>query len=196
MRSSFIRTFATTLALGLSALTLAACGSTSSISEQLDSRQNAGPCPPMGAIYDVSRYVAFTDGAEQLYPNITFTGEIVDVRMFCRYVGDEPLVAELEIDFAFGKGDAGSGNTHTYPYFVAVTRRSGKVLSKELFNTQANFGGERVTGNREVIGRITIPRVDETISGSNFEVLVGFELTEEQLAFNRAGSRFRLDAQN
>lgn len=192
MRSSLIRT----LTLGLAALTLAACSSTSPITAQFDSRQNAGPCPPMGAIYDVSRYVAFTDGATEIYPNITFSGEIVDVRMDCRYVGDDPLVAEMEIDFAFGKGDAAGNNTHTYPFFVAVTRRNGKVLSKEIFNTKADFGSGRVTGNTEQVARVTIPRVDETISGSNFEILVGFDLTEEQLAFNRAGSRFRLDAQN
>jgi hypothetical protein len=28
----------------------------------------------------------------------------------------------------------------------------------------------------------------------NFEVIVGFELTDEQLELNRSGSRFRLDA--
>jgi len=42
--------------------------------------------------------------------------------------------------------------------------------------------------------RIRIPRADESISGANFEVLVGFIMTEEQLRFNRDGKRFRLDA--
>ena len=33
-----------------------------------------------------------------------------------------------------------------------------------------------------------------TDSGENFEILVGFELTPEQLQFNRDGRRFRIDA--
>lgn len=190
MRSSPIRL----IAMGLAALTLAACNTP--IAEQLDTRQNAGPCPPMGAIYDVARYVTFEENGEQLYSNIEFTGEIVDVRMFCRYVGDDPLIAEVEIDFAFGKGPASSSNSHTYPYFVTVIRRNGKVLNKERFAVDAEFGNAKIAGKTETISRVTIPRIDETISGANFEVLVGFDLSEEQLAFNRAGKRFRLDAQN
>ena len=75
-----------------------------------------------------------------------------------------------------------------------MIRRSGKVLAKEYFNVDANFGGNKLAGATEVIQTIEIPRVDESISGTNFEVIVGFELTEEQLEFNRAGKRFRMDA--
>ncbi|CAN0391879.1 unnamed protein product, partial [Scytosiphon promiscuus] len=101
---------------------------------------------------------------------------------------------EVEIDFAFGKGPAADSSAHTYPYYVAVTRRNGKVLAKKYFNTEGNFRGQNLTGKTEVIGTIEIPRVDESISGTNFEVVVGFELTQEQLEFNRAGKRFRMDA--
>ncbi len=47
---------------------------------------------------------------------------------------------------------------------------------------------------RERIDQIVIPRANEEISGENFEILVGFELTPEQLQFNRDGRRFRIDA--
>ncbi len=174
---------------------LSAC-STTKIAETFDTRQNAGPCPPMGSIYDVSRYVSFANSQSETYDNIAFTGEITDVRLLCRYADDDPLIAQVDIDFAFGKGNAATSNSHVYPYFVAVTRRNGKVLHKEEFAVEANFGGGVVTGATETIGRITIPRVDESISGANFEILVGFSLTPEQLAFNRAGKRFRLDAQD
>ncbi|WP_262422966.1 hypothetical protein [Brevundimonas denitrificans] len=39
-----------------------------------------------------------------------------------------------------------------------------------------------------------IPRAEETTSGSNFEILVGFEVTPEMAEFNRTGSRFRINA--
>ena len=58
----------------------------------------------------------------------------------------------------------------------------------------ANFAGGAIDGRKEVIQDIIIPRADETISGANFEVVVGFDLTDEQLAFNREGRRYRLDA--
>jgi hypothetical protein len=170
-------------------------GCQSKVADAFDSRQNAGPCPPMGSVYDVARYVEFTSGTDETYPNITYTAEIADVRMFCRYAGRDPLVAQMEIDFAFGKGDGARSDRHTYPYFVAVTRRNGKVLAKEYFNVEADFNGGKLAGKTESIARIEIPRLDESIAGSNFEIVVGFDLTPEQLVFNRAGKRYRLNAE-
>ncbi len=159
----------------------------------LDSRANAGPCPVSGSIYDTSRIIVF-DGNGQSFSNIRFTGEITDVRLFCRYVGSSPIQAQLEIDFAFGRGEAAAETRFTYPYFVAVTRRNAKVLGKERFVVEGVFRGAPVSSDTQVIRDIIIPRADEGVSGSNFEIVVGFELNEAQLAFNREGQRFQLGA--
>lgn len=159
----------------------------------LDDRQNSGPCPTVGALYDAGRIVKF-EGEDDSYNNITYTGEIIGVRLFCRYVDAVPLLAEVEIGFAFGKGQKGTQRLHDYEYFVAVTRRNRKVLAKEKFTIQADFKDDVVASGADFIGRIVIPRLDDSISGGNFEILVGFELTEEQLQFNQDGKRFRLDA--
>lgn len=173
-------------------LCLASC---SSIGTALDDRPNAGPCPTVGALYDAGRIVKFA-GERESYRDITYTGEIIGVRLLCRYVDDQPLLAEVEIGFAFGKGPEAKEMRHDYEYFVAVTRRNRTVLSRETFTVQADFRKGPVDSAAELIGRIVIPRKDETISGGNFEVLVGFELTDKQLQFNQDGKRFRLDAGN
>ena len=185
-----MRIILTTLTLAL----LAGCSSTREIAETFDSRQNAGACPAVGSIYDAARVVQFGEGSEDLYTNIAYTGEITDVRSFCRYAGADPLNAELEIDFAFGKGPVADATTHDYGYWVAVTRRNGKVLAKEYYTVTADFGSGKLAGATQKIDRITIPRLDESIAGTNFEILVGFDLSDKELAFNRAGKRFLLDA--
>jgi len=38
---------------------------------------------------------------------------------------------------------------------------------------------------------ISIPRASAKVSGANFEVLVGFDVTPEMIAFNRDGKRFK-----
>ncbi len=178
----------------LAATAVTGCRSNSRLAQSLDSTPNAGPCPVVGSVYDAARYVKFADGSGELYSDIAYTGEITDVRIYCRYTDDHPLAAEIEIDFAYGKGPKATGDGHAYPYFVAVTRRNGKVLAKETFTSQADFRGKTLTGKSELVDRITIPRADGSISGVNFEVVVGFDLSPEQLEFNRAGKRFRLDA--
>ena len=173
---------------------LAGCNSTKKLAETLDERQNAGACPAVGSIYDAARIVEFNDGSEDVYTNIRYTGEIIDVRSFCRYTGDNPLTANLEIEFAFGKGPAADASTHDFGYWVAVTRRNGKVLAKQHYTVSADFGTSKLDGTTEKIDKITIPRADESIAGTNFEILVGFDLTDKELEFNRAGKRFRMDA--
>ena len=181
------------LALSTILLALGACQSGSGIGAAFDTRQNAGTCPPAGSIYNASRIVVFA-GETPPFPNVEYTGEIVDVRLYCRYAGTAPVRAEVEIDFAFGKGPAGDSNRRDYRYWVAVTRRSGKVLNKEYFTVPANFSDGPVTGKTELLQQIIIPRADDSVSAANFEVLIGFDLTESQLTYNKEGRRFRLNA--
>lgn len=185
------KTFPLVLAL-VAALALSGC--VSRLARQLDSTPNAGACPVGGSIYEASRYVKFADGSDGTFRDIAYTGEITDVRLYCRYIKDMPLEAEIEIDFALGKGPRATASEHDYRYFVAVTRRNGKVLAKEYFNTRAEFRRGDIASTTELVNKISIPRADESISGVNFEIVVGFELTPEQLEFNRSGQRFRLDA--
>ena len=46
----------------------------------------------------------------------------------------------------------------------------------------------------EHVDGITIPRANAKVSGGNFEVLVGFDVTPEMADFNRDGKRFRANA--
>ena len=160
-----------------------------------DDRPNVGPCPLMGVLYDTARVVQFSEPNSQRYANISFTGEMQGVRGLCRYVDADPIRMNMEIDMAFGRGPAATSDRQTYRYWVAVTRRGRAPIEKVYFDVNVRFPrGEQVVNVRERIEEIVIPRANPDISGENFEILVGFELTPEQLQFNRDGRRFRIDA--
>ena len=155
--------------------------------------KNPGPCPEAFALYEASRLVEFR-GAEA-YANVGFTAEIEKVRSLCRYVGDSPISADLTLDIAFGRGPAAQESQATYQYFVAVTRKNIDVIEKQTFPISITFpAGEDVVYATENVGEIIIPRANDTTSGANFEIIVGFELTPEQIAFNADGKRFRVSA--
>lgn len=179
----------TAVALGL-ALVLSACGT---VKKDTSNEQNVGPCPLMGVLYDAARLVEL-NGPEAM-SNVGYTAEMRGVTGLCRYVGADPIVMNLDIDMAFGRGPKAVGDTHTYRYWVAVARRDVLPLTKQYFDVTVKFpnGADR-TQRIESIERITIPRATPTTSGVNFEILVGFDLTPEQLAFNRDGKRFRVTA--
>ncbi|MEQ1709289.1 MAG: Tat pathway signal sequence domain protein [Terricaulis sp.] len=160
-----------------------------------DDRPNVGPCPLMGVLYDNARIVDFAAPNNQRYANIEFTGEMQGVRGLCRYVDSNPIAMSIEIDMALGRGPASTSDRQTYRYWVAVTRRGRAPIEKAYFDVDVRFARNEVVATRtEQIEHIVIPRANADTSGENFEILVGFELTPEQLQFNRDGRRFRIDA--
>jgi hypothetical protein len=156
----------------------------------LPALRNAGPCPYVKVLYDAARYHEFTGGQETAGA-VGYTGEIQGVSAACEYKDDQPIKVQTKILFTLGKGPAAQGDSKTYRYWVAVTDRNKAVLNKEYFDLPVKFGGKDRVDVTDDLDGIVIPRAAATTSGSNFEVLVGFDVTPEMADFNRAGKRFR-----
>jgi len=163
------------------------------VQSPLPQLRNAGPCPFVKSLYDAHRYVEFKDNREASAA-VAFSGEIQGISAGCAYKDEQPIQVTMEVLFELGKGPQAEGRQKTYRYWVAVTDRNRTVLAKETFDLPVTFpeGEERVYVT-EQIGSITIPRASIATSGSNFEVLIGFEVTPQMAAFNREGKRFRLN---
>lgn len=160
----------------------------------LRQRANAGPCPYVKILYDAARYVEIANNQPAL-ANIGYTGELQGVRSGCSYRGDEPITVEINALAYFGRGAQATGEQRTYRYWVAVTERNNAVLAKEYFDIPVDFKGGQ-TATAEIERTVTIPRASTTVSGGNFEILIGFDVTPEMAEFNRTGSRFRVSAGN
>jgi hypothetical protein len=160
----------------------------------LQQLRNAGPCPYVKVLYDASRYVEFKDAKESA-GQAGFTGEIQSLSSGCAYKSDEPIRIRAEVLFQLGRGPQAQGDKHVYRYWVAVTERNQTVIAKEYFDLPVTFAaGQDRAYARETLEQITIPRADVKVSGGNFEVLIGFDVTPEMAAFNREGKRFRVNA--
>ncbi|MGC1301741.1 MAG: Tat pathway signal sequence domain protein [Caulobacteraceae bacterium] len=160
----------------------------------LPNTNSAGPCPFAKALYDASRYVELKDGEEN--PSaVSYTGEIEHVLATCEYKGVEPIHVHLGVGFEFGKGPLAKSDHKEYRYWVAVTVRNLAVLDKQYFTVAADFpkGSDRVV-YADHLADILIPRAKSSVSGTNFEILVGFDVTPQMAEFNRLGKRFRANA--
>ncbi len=157
--------------------------------------RNAGPCPYVKVLYDAARYVELKDPANPSAGGVGYTGEIQDLSSACEYKNDQPIKVQARVLFELGRGPMAAGDHKTYRYWVAVTDRDKAVLAKEYFDLPVSFpaGQDRVQKTEDVFG-ITIPRANLKVSGANFEVLVGFDVTPEMADFNRQGERFRVNA--
>ena len=153
-----------------------------------------GPCPFVKILYDAARYVEFT-GERTVANQVAYTGEIQGVESRCSYESDEPIRVDMSVVFALGKGPQANAGNHNYRWWIAVTERNRAVLHKQYFDLPVQFaqGADRANAE-QVIEGLTIPRAAATVSGSNFEILVGFDVTPEMAQFNREGRRFRVNA--
>ncbi|HEX5377506.1 MAG TPA: Tat pathway signal sequence domain protein [Phenylobacterium sp.] len=156
--------------------------------------RNAGPCPFVKVLYDAGRYVEFKGGKEAS-ADVAYSGEIQGISAGCAYKDDQPITVQMEVLFELGKGPQAEGSSKTYRYWIAVTKRNQAIIDKKYFDLPVKFepGQDRLYVT-EQIGDVTIPRASLTTSGSNFEILVGFDVTPQMAEFNREGKRFRLTA--
>ena len=158
----------------------------------LRQQANAGPCPYVKVLYDAARYVELADNRPAI-ANVGYTGEIEGVTAGCSYRGEEPITVQMNVLFNLGRGAQATADQRSYRYWIAVTERNAAVLAKEYFDLPVDFKGAQ-TASVEEERTIVIPRKDTSVSGSNFEILVGFDVTPEMATFNRDGSRFRVNA--
>ena len=154
----------------------------------------AGPCPFVRVLYDAGRYVELKSNKEAVEA-VGFTGEIEGVRASCTYKGDDPIRLKVAVGFGLGRGPQATGQSKDYRYWVAVTMRNRSVIAKEYFDLKADFpvGQDRIF-KVDHVDNIVIPRATALVNGSNFEILVGFDVTPEMATFNREGKRFRMTA--
>jgi hypothetical protein len=160
----------------------------------LPAMKNAGPCPFVKQLYDAGRYIEFKDNVEAS-ANVGYTGEIQKIASACEYQGGMPIKVAMRILFEFGRGPAAGSDRKTYTYWVAVTDRNHAVIGKQEFTLPVTFpsGQDRVVVT-DTLKNIMIPRANSRVSGSNFEILTGFDVTPAMADFNRQGKRFRANA--
>lgn len=155
---------------------------------------NTGPCPYVKVLYDAARQIDFV-GDRKASSAVAYSGELQGLTATCRYKDKEPIVVDINVTFAVGKGPQATADSKQFGYWVAVTDRNLSVLAKEQFDFTASFppGADRVLVF-ERLSNIVIPRANERVSGENFEILVGFNVTAEMAEFNRQGTRFVVNA--
>ncbi|QQG37151.1 MAG: hypothetical protein HYS17_05155 [Micavibrio aeruginosavorus] len=94
----------------------------------------------------------------------------------------------LRFDAALGpKATNWKTESHSfaYPYFVAVTTPSGEILSKEVFAATIRYDANETALTQEESMRQVIPlREGQDVSG--YEILIGFQLTDDELNYNRS----------
>lgn len=150
-----------------------------------------GTCPPVSVRPDLARITDFYNPAKTDSASIASEAAIREVKNICR---TENGMLLMQIDLVF---DARTGPkariqptdkpSFAYPYFIAVTDQTGTVLAKEVFAASIAFGADQNQAAQGETVFQTMPFPDSG-RGQSYNVVVGFQLTPEQLSYNNRGS--------
>lgn len=154
-----------------------------------------GPCPRALILADAATMTQFREGPGRDLLDVSHSGRIVRVHADCTYEmkKDRTGVMEAQVFIAVDaeRGPANRDRLARYRYFVTLSDSSHEPISKTVFDLTANFT-DNVT--RMVLTDDTVQMkvpIRAGQSGRSYTVLVGFQLTEDQLQYNRQLQRER-----
>lgn len=190
-KSSHVRYFARILTAGavLLPLGLAGCGSTS---EEKAVFSAAHPCPRIGVLAGADQIVVF-DGRGTDITNVVVRAEIEKSALKCEYdIDDKTISLDLGFNGLAELGAAASTNEIHLNGFVAITRPDASVIRKTYVDVPLKFEkGSQKVRFLSTLEKTVLPYSDE-MDGSSYEILVGFQLSPEQLSYNRTHGPIRL----
>jgi hypothetical protein len=145
-------------------------------------------CPAGGILPEANTLVQFREGGGRDVTDMVVQGQIVDIRIGCVYAtrrNRASVTLDLQIAFAAERGPADRTRRAALPYFIAIVDAERNVVVRENF-----IAGFEWTDNRPRVGRVDrwepfIP-LNSNAEGPGYQVVIGFQLTAEQLAWNRS----------
>ena len=148
------------------------------------------PCPRVSILGDAATLTKFRPGPGRDLTDVLYEGVVTGVTGRCAYANDgkranRALSIKVALVIEAARGPANRDGRAAFPYFVGITDSSRNVLNKERFNVRVVFPGNRT---RLVITddpvNLEIP-VKAGQSGRDFTIFVGFQLSREDLEYNR-----------
>lgn len=154
-------------------------------------------CPDYAILEDAATLTAFQDGPGRDITDITVRAAITQVRMECiTDVDKETNIGQMEIKItpiiSAEMGAANIAEQATVPYFIAIVGPDKQILYREALSMDVSFKGNRTRLVALAPSTTVELPITPDIRNWYYYVFAGFELTEQQAAFNRKRIRDRL----
>lgn len=146
-------------------------------------------CPPVSVVSELGEIHQFSNPDMQINDTLISNAKIARVTTDCT-VNNNNVALEINMTFTGTIGpDAKVMSTDSpsfsYPYFVALTTNSGNIIAKEVFAANMSYKGEQTEAMTTESMRQIIPLNANGMTAAD-EILIGFQLSDDELAYNQA----------
>jgi hypothetical protein len=140
-------------------------------------------CPTVTRIGEATRLTRFVPGGHDL-TDVAFEARIGGITGNCS-ADKKAVKVQMNAQFIANRGPADKARKAPFAYFVAIADNDDNVLARQDFDTVIAFPGTQTrNGVEEQLDQI-IP-IKKGQQGSDFHIYIGFDLTPEEIAYNRA----------
>ena len=141
-------------------------------------------CPAVGILADASRAFFLAVPNQPDPDQVIATARISDFVGDCEY-DDAAGSGDMDLTLQVVAGPAFDGRALPVDYFVAVVDPGGQILNKEVFRVTAQVPDDARGLSLEESLALAVPLPAGPASGSAYELVVGLQLTPQQLQINR-----------
>ena len=154
-----------------------------------DFAQDTGPiCPATAVLSDAVTVTKLKPGTQAALPNpanVAFTAEMSQAKLDCNYDrGQNKLSVDINFAVKATRGPAAMGPDPQVDFFVAVVDADNNILSKIVYHGQADLGGKATNIYTQNVRNFAVP-LSMDKRPYDVEILTGFQLTPDELAYNR-----------
>lgn len=147
-----------------------------------------GNCPDTEIVTELAGYSEFASPNSSSEENLITRAHLTEITATCES-NERSITVDMALEF---KGMAGpksfvksaDKSSHAYPFFVAITSPGGKILAKEVFSAAMDFNSSAGVKTYNETLRQIIPLSNQE-DGKRHKILVGFQLNQQQLEYNR-----------
>ena len=145
-------------------------------------------CPKVKVLEDVGNITRFRDGPGRDITDIILEAEFQRVAGECE-VSDEFVEVAIYVELTAAQGAALRNPSADASIFMAVADPEKRILSRRAMPIKFAFPGNRSRISYIERFLVDIPKT-EAQKAENFVVYMGFEMTREELEFNRSEQNF------
>jgi hypothetical protein len=147
-------------------------------------------CPSVLILADAEHFTQFRPGRGRDVTDTIAEGEITGFKGTCQFgKRNQTLEMTLSVSFTLTRGAANTDGMVSFPYFVAVPTMYPDPAGKAVIPASVQFPGNlsKVRYSDEEI-TLSLP-LSEGVTGASYEVIIGFQLDQDQLEYNRSHRR-------
>lgn len=143
-------------------------------------------CPRIQIVDELSSFSEFTNGTNE--KNLVSRVNLHQVESSCS-IQRKQVSLDLKLAFNGSLGPKAKLRNNdkpffSYPFFIAVTNQNGVILAKEVFAASMTYERDEDTHIYYENLRQLIP-IGSSDQAKSYTVMLGFQLTKEQLEYNR-----------